>query len=157
MSISLALYAVLGGGIAALAYALVRTLWIYKQKVSDQSLKEIGGHIADGAMAFLRREYLTLLPFIAIVAVFLAIGNNGALRFQSLSFLLGALASMSAGYIGMRVATQANSRTTQAAKDQGLNGALKIAFSGGSVMGMSVVGLAFIGLFIVLILSTSIL
>ena len=64
MSISLALYAVLGGGIVALAYALVRTLWIYKQKVSDQSLKEIGGHIADGAMAFLRREYLTLLPFI---------------------------------------------------------------------------------------------
>ena len=108
MSISLALYAVLGGGIAALAYALVRTLWIYKQKVSDQSLKEIGGHIADGAMAFLRREYLTLLPFIAIVAVFLAIGNNGALRFQSLSFLFGALASMSAGYIGMRVATRAN-------------------------------------------------
>ena len=157
MSISLALYAVLGGGIVALAYALVRTLWIYKQKVSDQSLKEIGGHIADGAMAFLRREYLTLLPFIAIVAVFLAIGNNGALRFQSLSFLLGALASMSAGYIGMRVATQANSRTTQAAKDQGLNGALKVAFSGGSVMGMSVVGLAFIGLFIVLILSTSLL
>lgn len=157
MSISLALYAVLGGGIAALAYALVRTLWIYKQKVSDQALKEIGGHIADGAMAFLRREYITLLPFIAIVAVFLAIGNKGALKFQSLSFLLGALASMSAGYIGMRVATQANSRTTQAAKDQGLNGALKVAFSGGSVMGMSVVGLAFIGLFIVLILSTSIL
>ena len=157
MSISLALYAVLGGGIVALAYALVRTLWIYKQKVSDQSLKEIGGHIADGAMAFLRREYLTLLPFIAIVAVFLAIGNKGALRFQSLSFLLGALASMSAGYIGMRVATQANSRTTQAAKDHGLNGALKVAFSGGSVMGMSVVGLAFIGLFIVLILSTSLL
>ena len=52
MSISLALYAVLGGGIVALAYALVRTLWIYKQKVSDQALKEIGGHIADGAMAF---------------------------------------------------------------------------------------------------------
>ena len=157
MSISLALYAVLGGGIAALAYALVRTLWIYKQKVSDQALKEIGGHIADGAMAFLRREYITLLPFIAIVAVFLAIGNKEALKFQSLSFLLGALASMAAGYIGMRVATQANSRTTQAAKDQGLNGALKVAFSGGSVMGMSVVGLAFIGLFIVLILSTSIL
>ncbi|EMB26787.1 sodium-translocating pyrophosphatase [Treponema denticola] len=157
MSISLALYAVLGGGIVALAYALVRTLWIYKQKVSDQALKEIGGHIADGAMAFLRREYITLLPFIAIVAVFLAIGNKGALKFQSLSFLLGALASMSAGYIGMRVATQANSRTTQAAKDHGLNGALKVAFSGGSVMGMSVVGLAFIGLFIVLILSTSIL
>lgn len=157
MSISLALYAVLGGGIAALAYALVRTLWIYKQKVSDQALKEIGGHIADGAMAFLRREYITLLPFIAIVAVFLAIGNKEALKFQSLSFLLGALASMAAGYIGMRVATQANSRTTQAAKDQGLNGALKVAFSGGSVMGMSVVGLAFIGFFIVLILSTSIL
>lgn len=155
MSISLALYAVLGGGILALLYALFRTLWIFKQNVSEDKLKEIGGHIADGAMAFLRREYLTLLPFIALVAIFLAVGNSGALRFQSLAFLLGAITSMAAGYIGMRVATQANSRTTQAAKDKGLNGALKVAFSGGSVMGMSVVGLAFIGLFIVLIVATS--
>ncbi len=157
MSISLALYAVLGGGVLALLYALFRTLWIYRQKVSNRELQEIGGHIADGAMAFLKREYLTLLPFVAIVAVFLAVGNKGTLQFQSLAFLLGAIASMSAGFIGMRVATKANSRTTQAANDRGLNGALKIAFSGGSVMGMSVVGLAFIGLFIVLIISTSIL
>ena len=155
MSISLALYAVLGGGILALLYALFRTLWIYNQKISNDKLREIGGHIADGAMAFLRREYLTLIPFIIVIAVFLAIGNSGALKFQSLSFLLGAAASMTAGFIGMKVATQSNTRTSQAAKDQGLNGALKVAFSGGSVMGMSVVGLAFVGLFIILILSTS--
>ena len=157
MSISLTLYFVLGGGVLALLYALFRTLWIFRQQVSNDKLREIGGHIADGAMAFLRREYITLIPFIAIIALFLAFGNSGALKFQAASFLLGAAASMTAGFIGMKVATKSNTRTTQAAKDQGLNGALKVAFSGGSVMGMSVVGLAFIGLFIILIAATSVL
>ena len=157
MNVSLALYAVLGGGILALLYAVFKTMWIFKQKVENETLREIGGHISDGAMAFLRREYLTLLPFIAVVAVFLGVANKGVLKFQSVSFLLGAMASMMAGFVGMRVATAANVRTTQAAEKKGLNGALKVAFSGGSVMGMSVVGLAFIGLFIVLFLSTTML
>ena len=72
-------------------------------------------------MAFLRREYLVLLPFIILVAVFLFFGNSGALRWQSGAFVLGALASALAGYIGMKVATAANMRTTQAAHDEGLN------------------------------------
>ena len=154
MDISLALYAVLGGGVLALLYAAFKTTWIFKQKVENETLREIGGHISDGAMAFLRREYLTLLPFIALVAVFLGFANQGVLKFQAASFLLGAIASMMAGFIGMKVATSANVRTTQAAEKKGLNGALQVAFSGGSVMGMSVVGLAFIGLFIVLFIAT---
>lgn len=157
MEISHAFFAVLGGGVLALLYALLKTLWIQKQEVKDKNLKEIGGHIADGAMAFLRREYMTLLPFIVIVAAFLAIANKGELRFQSAAFLLGAAASMLAGFIGMKVATSANTRTTQAAKEKGLNAALQIAFSGGSVMGMSVVGLALAGLFLVLMISVSML
>ena len=157
MNIEHALYAILGGGILALLFAIVKTTWIFKQKVENDTLKEIGGHISDGAMAFLRREYITLLPFIALVAIFLGVANKGILKFQAASFLLGAASSMMAGFIGMRVATAANVRTTQAAEKKGLNGALKVAFSGGAVMGMSVVGLAFIGLFIVLFVATTML
>ncbi|PIE97775.1 MAG: sodium-translocating pyrophosphatase [Treponema sp.] len=155
MNITHALYAVLGGGLLALAYAFFKTNWIFKQKVSNATLQEIGGHIADGAMAFLKREYLTLAPFVILVAVLLAVFNKGAVRFQSLAFLLGAICSMGAGFIGMRVATAANTRTTDAASKKGLAGALQIAFSGGSVMGMSVVGLALLGLFIVFMVSVS--
>jgi len=157
MNISQALYAILGGGILALLFAILKTTWIFNQKVENETLKEIGGHISDGAMAFLRREYITLLPFIALVAIFLGVANKGVLKFQAASFLLGAASSMMAGFIGMRVATAANVRTTQAAEKKGLNGALKVAFSGGAVMGMSVVGLAFLGLFIVLFVATTML
>ena len=129
------LYAVLIGSLLALAYALLRSRWIYRQEVSNETLKKIGGYVSEGAMAFLSREYKVLVPFVVLVAAFLAIGNKGAIRLQSLSFVLGALCSALAGFIGMKVATASNSRTTQAAKDKGLNGALKVAFSGGSVMG----------------------
>lgn len=157
MSVNYVLFAVLVAGVIALLYAFAKASWIGKQKVTNATLNEIGSHIADGAMAFLKREYRTLLPFIIVVAALLAIFNKGALRFQSLAFLLGACCSMLAGYIGMKVATKANSRTTEAANKSGLGAALQVAFSGGSVMGMSVVGLALIGLFIVLFLSTTIL
>ncbi len=155
MEIQYVLYAVLIGSLLALAYALLRSRWIYRQEVSNETLKKIGGYVAEGAMAFLSREYKVLVPFVVLVAAFLAIGNKGAIRLQSLSFILGALCSALAGFIGMKVATASNSRTTQAAKDKGLNGALKVAFSGGSVMGMSVVGLALMGLFIVLVVTTN--
>ena len=142
------LVSTIGAG-GALAYALLKSLWIYRQKVEDERLITIGSYVADGAMAFLHREYKTLLPFILIVAILLAWGNEGALRFQSLAFILGALASSLAGYVGMKIATASNTRTTQAAKDKGLNAALTVAFSGGSVMGMSVVGLGLLGLILV--------
>ena len=148
------LYLVLAGSAAALLYALLKTRWIYRQPVENDELRRIGGYISEGAMAFLSREYRVLIPFIALIAVFLAFANKGALRYQSAAFILGAAVSLLAGYIGMKVATAANSRTAQAAKNGGLNPALKVAFSGGSVMGMSVVGLALLGLFIVFSAST---
>lgn len=152
--ILLALYIVLGGGLFALVFAFGKTRWIYRQEVNNPTLKKIGGYIAEGAMAFLSREYRVLTPFILLITAFLAIGNQGALRFQSVAFLLGAITSALAGFIGMRVATAANSRTAQAANDKGLNKALQVAFSGGSVMGMSVVGLALVGLFLVMFFGT---
>ncbi len=154
MVIVQALIVVLAGGVLALLFAFGKTRWIYGREVKKDRLKEIGGFISEGAMAFLRREYLVLLPFIILVAVFLFFGNSGALRWQSGAFVLGALASALAGYIGMKVATAANMRTTQAAHDEGLNAALRVAFSGGSVMGMSVVGLALVGLFVVFFVSS---
>ena len=154
MEVQKALIALLVGSILALGYALIRSRWIFKQKVENDRLKQIGGHVAEGAMAFLSREYKVLVPFVILIAAFLALGNRGALKLQSLSFILGAVSSALSGYIGMKVATAANSRTTQAASDRGLNAALKVAFSGGSVMGMSVVGLAMLGLFIVLVVTT---
>ncbi|MDC7227691.1 MAG: sodium-translocating pyrophosphatase [Spirochaetales bacterium] len=154
MEVKKALIALLIGSILALGYALIRAGWIFRQEVKEDRLKQIGGFVSEGAMAFLNREYRVLLPFVILIAAFLAIGNSGALRLQSVSFILGAVASALSGYIGMKVATAANSRTTQAASDKGLNAALRVAFSGGSVMGMSVVGLAMLGLFIVLYVAT---
>jgi len=133
------------GGILALGLAFFKTLWIFKQPVGDEKLKRIAGYVAEGAMAFLGKEYSVLLPFVIIVAVLLAVANRGVLRLQALSFSAGALCSALAGFIGMKVATASNSRTTHAAK-KGLNKALKVAFSGGTVMGMSVVGLALLGI-----------
>ncbi|MCK5201640.1 MAG: sodium/proton-translocating pyrophosphatase, partial [Spirochaetales bacterium] len=142
---------VAGGSLLALGYALIKTKWIFKQPVEDQRLKKIGGFVADGAMAFLIREYKVLIPFVLLVAAFLAIANKGALRYQAVSFVVGASASALAGFIGMKVATAANTRTTHAAQS-GLIPALKVAFIGGSVMGMSVVGLATLGFLILLFL-----
>lgn len=148
---TVALIVIAGGSLLALGYARVKTKWIYRQPVEDKTLKKIGGYVADGAMAFLMREYRVLIPFVTIVALFLALANKGFLRFQAVSFVVGATASALAGFIGMRVATASNSRTTHSAQS-GLVPALKVAFSGGSVMGMSVVGLAMLGLFILLLL-----
>jgi K(+)-stimulated pyrophosphate-energized sodium pump len=144
------LYLVLLGGVIALAFAYLKTRSIYKKEVNHPVLKEVSGHIAQGAMAFLSREYRVLTPFILAVAALLGVFNQGALRWQGAAFLLGCVTSGLAGYLGMKVATAANARTAQAAKDHGLPEALGVAFSGGTVMGMSVVGLALVGLFIVI-------
>lgn len=140
---------VFGCGLFALLFAFLKARWISRQALTNQILTEVSGHIADGAMAFMRREFMVLAPFILVVALALLIFNQGALRLQSIAFVLGSLASALAGLIGMKVATKANARTSQAAHDQGLNAALSVAFSGGSVMGMSVVGLSLTGLFLV--------
>ncbi|MBN2049726.1 MAG: sodium-translocating pyrophosphatase [Spirochaetales bacterium] len=149
MDSSFVLYTALGGSLLALGFAFVKTRWIYRRKVDDSALVKIAGYVQEGAMAFLSREYRTLLPFVALVAVFLVLANKGFMKFQAVAFLLGAFCSALAGFIGMRVATASNSRTTFAAKT-GINSALKVAFSGGTVMGMSVVGLSLLGIFAVL-------
>ena len=113
----------------AFLFCLWKALWIFRQPIENGKLKEITKAIAGGAMAFLFKEYRVLIPFALLVAAAMAVFNHGALRFQSLSFLLGAFASAAAGFIGMKTATAANGRTTEAALNGGQRKALKVAFS----------------------------
>ena len=142
------LYGVPAVGLMALIFAWRKAAWVKKQDPGTDRMKEIAGDIHDGAMAFLSAEYKRLSFFVAIVAILLVVANytkDDSHALIALSFLIGAVCSGLAGYFGMRVATSANVRTTQAART-GLNKALAVAFSGGTVMGMSVVGLATLGL-----------
>ncbi len=133
-------------GLLALLFALWKTTWINRQDPGNEKMIEIGKAVREGAMAFLKREYTVLAFFVVIVAVLLFLGNRSqGTQLVALSFVVGALCSGIAGYAGMRVATSANNRTTNAAR-KSLQSALSIAFSGGSVMGMSVVGLGVLGL-----------
>ncbi len=137
--------------ILALIYAYMKAAWVKKQDPGTDRMRLIGGWIADGAMAFLGREYKVLAIFVIAVAVLLGVSNqmigveqdtNGLI---ALSFVLGAFCSGLAGFFGMKTATGANIRTASAAR-KGLNEALQVAFAGGSVMGLSVVGLALTGM-----------
>ena len=139
------------GSLLALGYAVIQSLRISRIAVDNKNLERISGYIAEGARAFLNREYLVLLPFVVIVALFLLVANSGALRLQALAFFMGALFSALAGYFGMMVATKANARTAQQA-EKGINHALRVAFAGGSVMGMTVVGLALLGITVLITL-----
>ncbi len=142
----------LAAGLAALSFAAVRARWIMRQPMEDETLQRITGFVRSGAMTFMKKEYGALIPFVLVVAGFLYVGNSGFLQLQAISFLIGAAASGLAGYIGMYVATAANGRTTHAALS-GMDPALKVAFSGGTVMGMSVVGLVFAGLATVVLIA----
>jgi len=133
--------------VAALVFAFTKSAWVGKQEVGTDKMGTIAGHIRDGAMAFLNREYRVLAIFAVVVAAFL--GYLGSTTSEShwlvaVAFLIGAVCSGLAGYFGMRIATSANVRTTNAAR-KGLSEALSVAFSGGTVMGMSVVGLGVLG------------
>ena len=135
-------------GIIALIYTFVQSAWVTKQNAGSTRMQEIAGYISDGAMAFLKAEYKVMAYFVVIVAVLL--GLMGASSTNShwslgISFVLGAILSASAGFIGMRIATKSNVRTAEAAKTS-LAKALKVSFTGGSVMGMGVAGLAVLGL-----------
>ena len=140
------LYYVLGAGVLAMVYAFWKTSWINNQDEGSDRMKQIGASIADGAMAFLKAEYRVLAIFVVIVACLLAFAanNQGDSWLVSVSFLSGAIASALAGFLGMKVATKANNRTTNAAQSS-LAKALNVAFTGGSVMGLSVVGLGVLG------------
>ena len=142
------IYLVILSGIIALIYSIWKSSWIIKQDEGTDTMKMIGGSIAEGAMSFLKAEYKILSIFVLAVALLLGFANYGKTDSSvliSLSFVVGALASGLAGFIGMRIATKANNRTTHAARTS-LSKGLEVAFVGGSVMGLSVVGLGVIGL-----------
>ena len=139
---------VISAGALAMLYAFWKTSWITAQDEGTNRMKQIGASIADGAMAFLKAEYRVLAVFVIAVAVLLSIANSGKADSSpliALSFVVGAFASAFAGFLGMKVATKANNRTTNAARTS-LAQALNVAFTGGSVMGLSVVGLGVLGL-----------
>jgi K(+)-stimulated pyrophosphate-energized sodium pump len=145
--------------ILALIYAYMKAAWVNRQNPGNDRMQLIGKWIAEGAMAFLGREYKVLAIFVVSVAIILGVLNYyvsaDTNAFIALSFVLGAFCSGLAGYFGMKTATKSNTRTTSAART-GLNEALQVAFTGGSVMGLSVVGLALTGLGLLFILYTQI-
>lgn len=141
-------YAVPAMGLIGLLYTLVKFNWVSKQDAGNDRMKEISNYIAVGAMAFLKAEYKILTYFVIIAGLLLGVmGASNANSHWSiaLAFVLGAIFSAVAGFIGMRIATKANVRTAHAARTS-LSQALKVSFTGGSVMGLGVAGLAVLGL-----------
>lgn len=141
-------------GLVGLVVMVFKSIWVSKQDAGDAKMQELAGYIADGAMAFLRAEWKVLSIFVLFAAALLAYSGtihevNGkeihSSWIISIAFVIGAVFSATAGYIGMRVATKANVRTTQAARTS-LKQALKVSFTGGTVMGLGVAGLAILGL-----------
>ncbi|MCG3174391.1 MAG: putative K(+)-stimulated pyrophosphate-energized sodium pump [Myxococcota bacterium] len=143
-----------GFAVVGLLYAFWRAGWIARQDAGTDEMKKIAEAISEGAMAFLKQEYKVIAMFVAVVAVLLVISNAGNAQSHwtiAVSFVVGAVMSASSGWFGMKVATKANVRTTSAART-GLPSALQVAFSGGSVMGMTVVGLGLLGLSVLYII-----
>ena len=135
-------------GLVGLLYTLIKFNWVSKQDAGTDRMKQISTYIAEGAMAFLKAEYKILTYFVIIVALLLGImgySDSNSHWSIALAFVFGAFFSALAGFIGMKVATKANVRTAQAARTS-LSKALKVSFTGGSVMGMGVAGLAVLGL-----------
>jgi len=135
-------------GVLALIFVFIKSGWVSRQEVGDGKMARIAKNIADGAMAFLKAEYKVLAIFVVAVAILLyfkGTSEEGSDGMVALSFVVGAICSALAGFIGMKVATKANVRTTQAARTS-LGRALEVAFAGGSVMGLGVVGLGVLGL-----------
>src|SRR4029453_345365 len=135
-------------GAIGLIYTFIKTNWVAKQDAGNDRMKEISNYIAEGAMAFLRAEWKILGYFVVLVGILLAVmatANPHSHWSIAIAFVVGAVLSATAGFIGMRVATKANVRTAQAARTS-LSKALNVSFSGGAVMGVGVAGLAVLGL-----------
>ena len=142
------LYLIPALGILGLVVMAIQSAWVTKQPTGEANMVELAGYIAEGAMAFLKAEWKILTYFAIAAAIIL--GWSGTLVETSspviaISFIIGAILSATAGYFGMNIATKANVRTTQAARTD-LKSALKVAFTGGTVMGLGVAGLAVLGL-----------
>ena len=155
--LNIIIYLIPVAGVVALAYTYFKSAWVSKQEVGTDKMARISKSIQDGAMAFLKAEYRVLSIFVIFVAILL--GIQGSMQVNSspliaLSFIVGALCSGLAGFIGMRVATKANVRTTHAARTS-LGEGLNVAFNGGSVMGMGVVGLGVLGIGLLFVLYTN--
>ena len=134
-------------GVIALIFVYLKNKWVASNDVGTDKMERIAKNISDGAMAFLKAEYKILGVFVFFTSLLLALKgeNEGTSWLVSVSFILGAICSALAGFIGMKVATKANVRTTEAARHS-LGKALEIAFSGGAVMGLGVVGLGVLGI-----------
>ena len=135
-------------GVLALLFVFIKSAWVSKQDQGSDKMKRIAKNIADGAMSFLKAEYKILAIFVVAVAILLFFKGNseeGSNGVVAVSFVIGAICSALAGFIGMKVATKANVRTTSAARTS-LSKALEVAFAGGAVMGLGVVGLGVLGL-----------
>jgi K(+)-stimulated pyrophosphate-energized sodium pump len=135
-------------GVVALLFTFIRGAWVTKQPAGNPRMQEIARYISEGAMAFLKAEYKVLAYFVVIAALllgFMGYSNAGSHWSIAIAFILGAFFSALAGFMGMRIATKSNVRTAEAAKTS-LSKALKVSFTGGSVMGMGVAGLAVLGL-----------
>ncbi len=141
------LYLIPGSGIVALLFVYIKNNWVASREIGSEKMERIAQNISDGAMAFLRAEYKILSVFVLITAILLGFKgeSEGTSYLVAVSFIVGAFCSGLAGFIGMKVATKANVRTTNAAQES-LGKALEIAFSGGAVMGLGVVGLGVLGL-----------
>ena len=145
-------------GVVGLIFMFYKSAWVTKQEVGTEKMAVIAKHIADGALAFLKAEYKVLSIFVIAVAILLVFKGNAeenSSGLVALSFVVGALMSALAGFIGMRIATKANVRTTNAARTS-LNKALEVAFSGGAVMGIGVVSLGVIGLSVLFLIYSNI-
>ncbi|TCK67482.1 K(+)-stimulated pyrophosphate-energized sodium pump [Winogradskyella wandonensis] len=135
-------------GVLALLFVFIKSAWVSKQDQGNDKMKRIAKNIADGAMSFLKAEYKILSIFVVAVAILLyfkGANESGSNGMVAVSFIIGAICSALAGFIGMKVATKANVRTTSAARTS-LGKALEVAFAGGAVMGLGVVGLGVLGL-----------
>lgn len=135
-------------GVIALLYTFIQSAWVSKQPAGNERMKEIAGYIAEGAMAFLKAEYKVMGYFVVIAALLLGVmgyTDKNSHWTIALAFIFGAFFSALAGFLGMRIATKSNVRTAEAARTS-LSKALKVSFTGGSVMGMGVAGLAVLGL-----------
>ncbi|PKQ70055.1 sodium-translocating pyrophosphatase [Raineya orbicola] len=148
MNLSFLLYVVPILGVVGLLFTYLKSAWVSKQDAGEEKMQEIAGNIARGAMAFLKAEYKVLAYFVVITGLllfFLSQTNEKSHPLIVFAFVVGAVFSAIAGFIGMRIATKANVRTAQAARSS-LAQALKVSFTGGSVMGTGVAGLAVLGL-----------
>ena len=148
------MYLVPVAAVIALLFAAYLAAKVSKQDAGTERMKEIAGAIAEGARAFLTAEYKILIVFVVVLFVLIGLGVGNWVT--AVCFVVGALFSTIAGYCGMTVATKANVRTANAAKESGMNKALSIAFSGGAVMGMCVAGLGALGVSLVYIVTKNV-